>query len=220
MSLINGNYYANPAYGEALERGLAEETPEIDRGYNRGDEGSDWANEAQPEPNAAQAPVRQPPARQRQQAPRPPLSENELTTAIHNEAGGARPSSDQGPGSAANLADSRALMAQGALNRRAANRAGGIAPTSLTRTEQVAVLRNPVARAQYEDARRAAQTALRTGGNPQGPMHFLLAEEGLAPGNRPTWARGTPVQRFGPFLNPAGGGDVRRGTRFYVEIHP
>jgi hypothetical protein len=222
MPLINGNFYANPAYGQALERGLAQETPGTNRRYNPGDEGSDWAREAQPDPDPAQAPVRQPPAppQQRQQAPRAPLSENELTAAIHNEAAGLRPASRQGSGSAGDLTDSRAWMGQVAQNNRAGGRPARIAPTSLTRTEQVAVVRNPIARAQYEDARRAAQTAIRAGGNPHGPMHFYLAEEGMPAGNRPAWARGTPVQRFGPFINSAGGGDVRRGARVYVEIHP
>ena len=72
MPLINGNYYANPAYGEALERGLADDTSDTDTGYNPGDEGSDWANEAQPGSGDPQAPAQQPPAPRQQPQPAQP----------------------------------------------------------------------------------------------------------------------------------------------------
>lgn len=77
MPLINGNFYMNPAYGEALERGLADDALDTDTGYNPGGEGSDSATEAQPEPADPQAPAQQP-ARQQPQ-PAQPQPQDRLT---------------------------------------------------------------------------------------------------------------------------------------------
>jgi hypothetical protein len=72
MPFINGNFYANPAYGAALERGLADDSSETEPGYNQSDEGSDLANEAQPEPADPQAAAQQPlPPRQQPQPAQP-----------------------------------------------------------------------------------------------------------------------------------------------------
>lgn len=73
MPWITGNFYANPQYGAALERGLAEDAAADDFPDNRVDEHGDWGHETQPEPAAEQAPAQQPPPRPQQ--PQPPPQE-------------------------------------------------------------------------------------------------------------------------------------------------
>lgn len=142
-----------------------------------------------------------------------------LANVIYNESAGARPTAAQGPGSAADLSNSRRAMAEVVLNMEAARRREPVAPDRLSRREALAVERNPEARAQYGDARNAAEQALRAGGNRAGPKHFFHPWEGMPETKRPHWARGTAVRRFGPFLNTAPG-DVPVRRRFWIEVHP
>lgn len=71
MPFINGNFYMNPAYGQALERGFAENPADTHRDYNAADEASNSGNEAQQEPADPQAPARQQPAAQQPQPAQP-----------------------------------------------------------------------------------------------------------------------------------------------------
>jgi hypothetical protein len=70
----------------------------------------------------------------------------------------------------------------------------------------------------YNDAERAAARAARSPDKTGGAKHFYLATEGETPAERPRWARGTPVQKFGPFRDSASG-HLPLGAKVYVEIH-
>ena len=201
MPLINGRFYANPAFGRALERGLQEAAAE-EPDRLLADEDSEAEQQA------------------RRGTPRR-FGVEEITRIVHNEGAGGRATARQGPGSQQDLSGARQAMAEIILNQQARGRLERMAPSRLSPSEAQAVQSNPLARGHFEDARRAAEQASRTGGDPEGPRHFYHAPEDWSPGDprRPPWARGTPVRRFGPFLNTAGG-HVPRGARFYVEIHP
>ena len=201
MPVIGGRFYANPAFGEALERARREAaTEEADRPF--GDDHTE-----------AEEQGRRRAARQ--------LGVEEVARIVHNEGAGARPTSRQGAGSDQDLSESRQAMAQMILNQLARGRLERVAPPRLSPSEARAVQSNPLARAHFEDAERAAEQAVRVGGDPEGPMHFFHAPEDWTVGDprRPAWGRGTPLHRYGPFLNTAGG-HVPKGKRFYIEIHP
>lgn len=99
MPWINGNFYANPAYGQHIEAGLEddENTSEGNAGGNSGGAGNDWADESTADPDPPQArppamaPRRPQPARPQPPPPQPPpqerLTEDQRRDAAANSYG-------------------------------------------------------------------------------------------------------------------------------------
>lgn len=185
MPLINGRYYANPAYGRALEQARAEDA-------------------AQDVDDV-------------QQQQTPPAPSDPLGNRIYNETSGLRPTAPQGPGSAEDLHNARLHMGHVIRNREAKGTAGAVAPPVLRTAEAEAVRTFPPAREAFQDSQRAAQTAHTEPDRTGGATHFYL-DYAQKP---PNWALGkTPLATFGPFVNPAGGGDVPRGARVKIVVLP
>jgi len=154
-----------------------------------------------------------------QSPPTPPVSDLQIQQAanvVYNEAAGLRPTTSRGPGSPEELSNARTAMARVLYNRWLPGRAGGHAPGRLTQKGKAAVQSDPRARDIYLDGQRGAERAAHMPDRTRGAQTFYHALEGQ---KRPPWAQGTPVQRFGPFLNTAPG-HRRVGARVYVEIHP
>ncbi len=194
MPLIGGRYYANPAYGRALERALAEENA-------AGNPSEEPASVHDQEPTA------------RRQPPQTPT--DSLANRIYNETSGLRPTAPQGPGSAEDLHNARLHMGQVIRNREAGRIQRGVARDRLEKQETQAIQTYPPAQRAYQDSQRAAERARREPDRTSGAEHFYL-DYGQAP---PHWAAGEkPVAVFGPFNNPAGGGDVPKGQKVRIVV--
>jgi hypothetical protein len=183
MPLINGRFYANPAYGQALERARAQEAARVARHDKH-----------------AQTPA----------APNDPLANR-----IYNESSGLRPSTSKGPGSTEDLHNASVYIGHVIRNREVAGAPVEVAPDHLRKQEAQAVTTYPPARQAYQDSKHAAQSAHSQLDPTGGAQHFYL-DSGKGP---PKWAVGKkPVATFGPFINPAGGGDVPRGAEARIVI--
>lgn len=195
MPLINGRFYANPAYGRALERarnleaGRDEEPEEISARYVSVSTHGGQRSAAQ-------------------HAKQGKESQTSIGNRVYNETGGlrAKPGAKPGaPGSAEDLHNGRVAIANVAGNREKAGIAGGIAPDKVSPSGQ----KTP----QYKDAQGAAAQASHTDIT-GGAANFYL-EHGQGP---PKWAKGRKMTSYGPFNNASGGGDVPKGADTQIVI--
>ncbi|MGC1106973.1 MAG: hypothetical protein WA876_10570 [Candidatus Acidiferrales bacterium] len=209
MPFINGRFYANPVYGNAVENAR-----DTDNQFNgeamRSDVGDgDDVPEIEPMSDSVQQPgvSEQRSGHKRNQTAS--KSPDQVTNSIYNETSGLRSITKRGPGSANDLSNARAYMASIARFGKAS-----VASDKLSPSETHAIKTYPPARAAYEDSQRAAHVAF-TGPDPGGATHFYL-DDGRTP---PAWAKGKkPAAVFGPFKNEAGGGDIRKGAIVRIVI--
>jgi hypothetical protein len=78
-------------------------------------------------------------------------------------------------------------------------------------------LKNPQIKAAWEASQAAANESK---GSLPGKYFFIRQEEvgKQRPSKRAGFGQGTPIKSYGPFKN-AGGGDVPRGSRTYIDIY-
>lgn len=225
MPFINGRYYANPIFGEAVERARNgksgdEFNDEVSRqGAYSGSEfdeslPSDNADDDAGEPEFQLESIERP-SRARQhpahrQGHQIAKSAHQVANSIYNETSGLRPVTKRGPGSADELHDARTHIGRIAHFGKAT-----VASDVLSPPEARAIKSYPPARAAYEDSQRAAREAF-VGPDPTGGATHFYLDYGQKP---PSWAAGkTAVAVFGPFKNVAGGGDVRKGAMVKIVI--
>lgn len=191
MPFINGKFYANPAYGEALERAKNLESQRTASGKQ-----------------TAQASSSGKPASAKHTKP-VPESEAIIGNRVYNETGGLRPKAGAKSGesgSAEDLHNARVAMADVARNRQKEGTTGGVAPGRVDPLGQKT--------AQYKDAQGAASEAARSPDVTKGSGNFYL-EYGQGP---PNWAKGKKMTSYGPFKNASGGGDVPKGHDVRIVI--
>jgi hypothetical protein len=221
MPFIHGRFYANPAYGEALESVRRAEAPEfVDEllrnepsGATKFDDGvlsNDSAGESEIEELAAE----QHQAHGHGHA-KPPETPVQRAIRIYNETSSLRPTTQRGPGSANDLSNGRDHMGHAIVSGENSPIPPKMARHVLSPREAQAIKSYPPAHAAYQDSLRAAQQAGTEPDPNGGATHFYL-DYGQSP---PPWAAGKkPVASFGPFRNVAGGGDVPKGAMVRIVI--
>ena len=235
MPFINGRFYANPAYGRALERprqtegepeatGLGHDYPNEGQSQSellvyRDDDGvppeqKNLLYNATDKPEFEQVAAHQHPAA-RKGNPKPSETPVQRANRIYNETSGLRPVAHQGPGSPDDLSNGREHAANVVHNLEKTGRLANVASDKLTPSEAHAIKAYPPAAAAYRDSLRAAQSVGHGPDPTGGATHFYL-DYGQKP---PDWAAGKkPVATFGPFRNVAGGGDVPKGAMVRIVI--
>ncbi|MGH9437147.1 MAG: hypothetical protein ACRD22_04440 [Terriglobia bacterium] len=146
-----------------------------------------------------------------------------LAGTIYNETGSLRPQNgkDGKPDadSAESLSNAREAIGKVVLNREAAGKTGGAAPSDVSKEGK--------ATPQYADSLAAAKKAIAAGGSETGPQHYYMRSGGLTTaegkvtaGDQPSWAKGVvPTTSYGPFRNPVMTGDVAAGNDIYIDIY-
>lgn len=215
MPAINGRYYMNAQYGQALERDrIADE--EHRRAH--GEPEPSWLDHflgfAQ-KPSVKQAEQNQQ-NRSEMQAQTKRVTDETVGNLIYNETSGLRPTSDAGKGSSQDLHEARVGAGTVAKTLDANGHKLG-APltvtTQITSKEGKAVQTYDPARHAYEDSQAAAKKA---SSDKNGPTHFYLDHDQ----RKPRWAEGKePKQSYGPFRNVAGGGDVPKGAKVWIRVY-
>lgn len=200
MPEINGRYYANPAYGRALERARTAEKESQDSRY---DTNGRWVTIDHHHVLIRDTDPQNPRPRANQPAIHFPSNEKERRLAV------------AGPGSGANLHDAR--VAVGEVSERAIEEghAHRVAPDEIQGGLWKGLNdKNPAAIDSWNDSLSAARAALAGADSTNRAMQFRLDAKN---GSIPRWARGRePSETFGPFRN-AGGGDAATPTaRIYV----
>ncbi len=215
MPVINGRYYMNPQYGQALERDRS-----VDEEQRRvhGDPQPSWLDhflDFAQTPGVKQAePTQQ--KRSEMQAQTKKVTDETIGNLIYNETSGLRPTSHTGKGSLQNLHDGR--VGTGTVSKTLDSNGQKLgkpltASTQLTTQEAKAVRSYDPAKHAYEDSQTAASEAPR---DKKGPRHFYL-DHGQS---KPRWAEGKePKQSYGPFRNDAGGGDVPKGAKVWIRVY-
>lgn len=202
MPFINGRFYANPAYGRALERA---------RRFNSG---GIWSEDF-PE----QTPGMDPEVRKGRGAPEAALQSERglhpkhhgnddydaatttagITNQIYNETASLRPTRNSGEGSDVDLQRARLAMAHVIHNRATAKMRGGLASDELNPTEEKATRGYP---SKAYDAYGVSRYEARRSGSPADPTRgarYFYLDYGQKP---PSFAQGKdPVAVFGPFKN-------------------
>jgi hypothetical protein len=201
MPFINGRFYANPAYGRALERArrsssggiwsedFPEQTQETDAAVSHG----------RGAPQAASRSIR---------AVRRGHHGNDdydaattmagITNQIYNETATLRPAGELGKGSDVDLQD-RLAMAHVIHNRAGAKRRGGLASDELHPKEAAAVKRFPSSAYDAYGGSRHVSAVAGSRRDPTGGAQFFYLDHGQP---EPPWAVGKePVAVFGPFRN-------------------
>ena len=146
-----------------------------------------------------------------------------LAGTIYNETGSLRPQVGKGgtpdTASATSLSNGREAIGQVVLNRAAAGKTGGVAPSAVSKVGK--------STSQYADSLAAAGRALAVGGSKTGPRHYYIRSGSLTivsgrvtSGNQPLWGKGVvPAASYGPFRNPVRVGDVGVGNDAYIDIY-
>ncbi|HEV2399838.1 MAG TPA: hypothetical protein VGS27_23055 [Candidatus Sulfotelmatobacter sp.] len=226
MPFINGRHYANPLYGQAVERTREGESGDefndevVGSGAYDGPELADsvvtfGTNDEAGQPDfqldgiERHARAKQHPAHR--QGHQTAKSAHQVANSIYNETSSLRSVTERGPGSADELHDARTHIERIAHFGKATVASDVLSPPEAAR----AIKSYPPARAAYEDSQRAAREAF-VGPDPTGGATHFYLDYGQKP---PSWAAGkTPVAVFGPFKNVAGGGDVRKGAMVKIVI--
>src|ERR1700693_2781508 len=215
MPVINGRYYMNAQYGNALERDRI-----ADEEHRRvhGEPEPSWLDHFlgfAEKPSVKQAEQSQQ-RRSEVRAQTKRVADETIGNIIYNETSGLRPTSDTGKGSPQDLHDGR--VAAGAVAKTLdANGEKLGKPLTVTRQltskEGKAVRSYDPARHAYEDSQAAAKRAT---GDKNGSTHFYL-DHGQ---RKPSWAEGKqPKESYGPFRNVAGGGDVPKGAKVWIRVY-
>ncbi|HEV2489514.1 MAG TPA: hypothetical protein VGT03_06885 [Candidatus Acidoferrales bacterium] len=221
MPFINGKFYANPAYGRALERGRHTEVSERQDALARNDAAGEpqfddevLRNDSSSSPEFDEVAAKQHPARRHGHA-RAAETPVQRANRIYNETSGLRPVADQGPGSRDDHSTGREHAANVVHNLEKAGRLANVASEKLTPSEVHSIKSYPPAATAYRDSLRAAESVGHGPDPTGGATHFYL-DYGQIP---PNWAAGKkPVASFGPFRNVAGGGDVPKGAMVRIVI--
>lgn len=230
MPFINGRFYANPAYGEALERARGKQfRAEFGDGLARfggdspefGDELTRYGGgDVEVEPVALQrhdAPGQHSAHQQPHEVK--PESPKQNANRVYNETSGLRPTTKHGPGSVDDLHTARLYIAHVLGNREATGKAGIVAPDQLPLREAHAIHTYPPAKEAYHDSLSAAQKAGSTPDPTKGAKNYYL-DYGQGP---PPWAAGKkPIAVFGPFVNASGGGGMhnpKKGDKVHIRIY-
>ncbi len=195
MPEINGRYYANPAYGRAVERARMEAAQASGRPqpHTRRHGRDDY--------DAAAAPA-------------------EVGNQIYNESSGLRPTDKSGNGSGSDfdLQQAREAMAHVIQNRAAHKIRGGLASPTIGSPSDLRDIGKIGSKAYdaHGASVYAAQHASKHPDSTNGAKHFYL-DDGTHPdrdGNK------NAVAVFGPFRNAAGGGDTAKGKNVRILILP
>ena len=196
MPFVNGRFYANPAYGLALERARS-----LESGHER--QGDEVA--AKPSSVAGRGNQQSTSEHAKQDKDK----QTSIGNRVYNETGGLRPKADAKPGepgSAEDLHDARVAIADVIQNREKAGNHRGVATDKIHKGAS--------ASPQYRDAQEAATEAGRAPGDAGGARNFYL-DYGQP---QPKWAGGKKTTSYGPFKNAAGGGDVTKGRDVQIVI--
>ena len=131
---------------------------------------------------------------------------------VYNETGGLRPDSSSDPNSAQNLQTARKNVAHVYKNTHGR---GFQSLNHLTARARAALRgRDPDAVAAYDSSRSAVNAAYHDRTDPTGGANHIYLYD-LSPNSSqhvPSWVtNGNPTTVEGPFINAAGGGDVRAG---------
>lgn len=214
MPFINGRFYANPTYGNAVEN--ARDSDNQLHNEVRTSDTDDGTGALENEPMSESA---QQADTSKQQFPKKlphtttPESPAQNANRVYNETAGLRPTTKQGRGSAQDLHNGRVAMSHVIRNRQAHGNFGGVAPNALTHSEEHAVQHYPPARDAYRDSVNAASGAAARPDPTHGATQFYL-DYGQP---QPSWARRKgPIASYGPFSNPAGGGDVQKDSKTVI----
>lgn len=195
MPTINGRFYANPAFGRALERARLWESQRENASEHRSTKhrrytvGHDAATTI-----------------------------DGVANQIYNETSGLRPTALRGPGSDLDLQYARMYMGHVIHNRVARKIPGGLAYDKLTGNEPHAIKHLfSAAYDSYGGSHHAAKLSFSHPDPTGGATGFYLDH-----GQRlPPWAKGKKtVATFGPFTNAAGKGDVPKGEKVRIVIIP
>jgi hypothetical protein len=177
MPEINGRYYANPAYGRAVERARTMESQAHARhGLRPKHHGHD-------DYDAATTPAG-------------------VSNQIYNETASLRLTlgNSTEAGSSWDLQQARIAVAHVIQNRATRKMPGGLAPSTISSASDLRDMRIIASRAYnaHGEARFAAHQAAKQSDPTEGAIYFYL-DSGQG---QPAWARGkTPVATFGPFEN-------------------
>jgi hypothetical protein len=202
MPFINGRFYANPAYGRALERARrassggiwSEDFPEQTQGT--GGEVSHRRDALQAASRSVRAGRRKHQGNDDYDAATTAAG---ITNQIYNETASLRPTCESGMGSDTDRQDARLAMARIIHNRAAAKRRGGLASAELHPKEAAAVKRFPSSA--YDAFGGSRHVASVAGGprDPTGGAQFFYLDHGQP---EPPWSIGKePVVVYGPFRN-------------------
>lgn len=235
MPFINGRYYANPIFGEAVERARNgksgdEFNDEVSRqGAYSGSEfdeslPSDNADDDAGEPEFQLESARRPASakqhatHKKAQAAKAVPPEQDANR-VYNETSGLRPTAKLGAGSAQDLHSARFYIAHVLGNREATGRIGIVAPRTLRPGEAHAIHAYRPAMEAYGDSLSAAQKAASTPDPTGGATNYYL-DYGQDP---PSWAVDKkPVAVFGPFLDASGSGGVhnpKKGDKVHIRVY-
>lgn len=156
------------------------------------------------------------------------LGEADLAAVIYQETGGLRPAwakgsakkteADYDPKSVEALKAAREAIGHVVQKRRAGCQKGGVAKAVPPTAEE---LKNPNTKSIWEACQAAAKQVQADRAARKDPVN-CAKNFYLRTGNKkPGWAKGAaPSQSFGPFRNPAGGGDVPKGADdVHVDIY-
>jgi len=202
MPFINGRFYANPAYGRALERARrsnsggvwSEDFPE--QGPGIAEEGSHRRDAPQAVPHSGRAVHRKHHGTDDFDAA---TTSAGITNQIYNEAASLRPTSESGNGSDVDVQNARLAMAHVIHNRAQARRKGGLASDELHPKEATAVKRFPSSAFDAYGASRHVSLVAGSPRDPTGGAQFFYLDHGQP---EPSWSAGKePVAVFGPFRN-------------------
>lgn len=215
MPFINGRFYANPAYGEALERARSAES-----GAKFGDGLARYGGEnLDVEPIAQHHAIQNHHPAHNQPHAAAPKSPSQIANSVYNETSGLRSVTERGPGSAEDLHTARVYISHVIQNRDAAGTDKLVAPTTLRPAELHATKTYPPAHEAYEDSVKAARNAA-SSQDPTGDAKNYYLDYGQNP---PPWAANKkPVAVFGPFLNAAGGGGMhnpKKGDKVMIRVY-
>lgn len=235
MPFINGRYYANPIFGEAVERARNGESgdefndevlglgtydgPELDDSVvTYGTNGETDQPEFQLDSVQSHARTRQHPPHKKTHAAKADTSEQSANR-VYNETSGLRPTTEHGPGSARDLHSARFYMAHVLGNREATGKIGIVAPHTLRSGEAHAIHAYGPAMEAYRDSLSAARKAASTPDPTKGARNYYL-DYGQDP---PPWTAGKkPIAVFGPFVNASGGGGVhnpKKGDKMHIRVY-
>jgi len=202
MPFINGRFYANPAYGRALERA------------RRSSSGGIWTedfpeqNQGTDEHGGQTRGATQTPARSVRVAHKSHHGNDDYDAAsttpgianqIYNETASLRTTAQSGGGSDVDLQNARLAIAHVIHNRAAAKRKGGLASDELHSKEAAAVKRFPSAAYDAYGGSRHVAVVAGSPRDPTGGAQFFYLDHGQ---RQPPWSVGKePIAVFGPFLN-------------------
>ena len=180
MPEIKGRYYANPAYGRALERARTTESQaHASRGLHPRHHGHDDNDAA--------------------------TTSAGVSNQVYNETASLRPTlpNSTEAGSSWDLQQARIAVAHVIQNRAEARIPGGLPPASISSPSDLRDIQIVGSKAYNArgEAKFAAHQATQQADPTGGAIHFYL-DSGQPP---PEWAQGkTPVATFGPFENTIG----------------